>query len=167
MFKTAAGTAPARTDVPLARRPSTDVMRSLANEMDRLFGDFGMRHRWPFAFLTPEREDLVWSPDVEVELREGKLLVRVDLPGMDRKDVKVELTDEALTIEGERKQTIEKEEKGYYRTERSYGRFARTIALPEGADSNSAKAEFKNGVLEVTVAVPPVAPTSARKLEIA
>jgi HSP20 family protein len=135
--------------------------------MDRLFGDFGLRHRLPFAFLTPEREDLVWSPDVEVEQREGKLLVRVDLPGMDRKDVKLEVTDEALTIEGERKQTIEKEEKGYYRTERSYGRFSRTIALPEGADPNTAKAEFKNGVLEVAMALTSAAPPAARKLEIA
>ena len=80
--------------------------------------------------------------------------MRVDLPGMAREDIKVEVTDETLTIEGERRHTEEKEEKGYYRSERSYGRFARTIALPEGADATTAKAEFKNGVLEVALDLP-------------
>jgi HSP20 family protein len=104
---------------------------------------------------------------VEVQERGGKLLVRVDLPGMAREDVKVEVTAETLTIEGERKQTVEKEEKGYYRSERSYGRFSRTIPLPEGVDANTAKAEFKNGVLEVSMILQTVTPTPARKLEIA
>jgi HSP20 family protein len=142
-------------------------MRSLTEEMDRIFGDFGLRPRRPFAFLARERDDVVWFPDVEVAEREGKLLVRVDLPGMSREDIKVEVTDETLTIEGERKHTSEQEEKGYYRSERSYGRFSRTIALPEGADATTAKAEFKNGVLEVALDLPKAAPTSARKLEIA
>jgi HSP20 family protein len=167
MSKTAVATAPAKATVTPARRPSADVMRSLTSEMDRLFGELGFRHRWPFAFLAPERDDLTWSPELEIEERDGKLLVRADLPGMAREDVKVEVTDETLTIEGERRHTEEKEEKGYYRSERSYGRFSRIIALPEGADSTTAKAEFKNGVLEVALDLPKAAPTPARKLEIA
>jgi HSP20 family protein len=167
MFKTAAATAPAKPAVTPVRRPATDLMRSLTEEMDRIFGDFGLRHRRPFAFLAPEREDVVWFPDVEVAEREGKLLVRVDLPGMAREDINVEVTDETLTIEGERKRTEEKEEKGYYRSERSYGRFSRTLALPEGTDARTAKAEFTNGVLEVALDLPKAAPTPARKLEIA
>jgi HSP20 family protein len=167
MFKTAAATAPAMPAVTPVRRPATDLLRSLTEEMDRIFGDFGLRHRRPLAFLAPERQDVMWFPDVEVAEREGKLLVRVDLPGMAREDIKVQITDETLTIEGERKHAEEKEEKGYYRSERSYGCFSRTIALPEGADATTAKAEFKNGVLEVALAVPKAAPTAARKLEIA
>jgi HSP20 family protein len=167
MFKTAAATAPAKSAVTPVRRPATDLMRSLTEEMDRIFGDFGLRQRRPFAFLAPEREDVVWFPDVEVAERDGKLLVRVDLPGMAREDVKVEVTDETLTIEGERRHTEEKEEKGYYRSERSYGRFSRTIALPEGADATTAKAAFKNGVLEVALDLPKAEPAPARKLEIA
>ena len=167
MSKTAVATAPAKATVTPTRRPSADVMRSLTSEMDRLFGELGFRHRWPFAYLAPKRDDLTWSPELEIEERDGKLLVRVDLPGMAREDVKVEVTDETLTIEGERRHTEEKEEKGYYRSERSYGRFSRTIALPEGADATTAKAAFKNGVLEVALDLPKAAPTPARKLEIA
>lgn len=169
MLQPAVAAAPSPPSTTPVRRPSgsIDLMRSLTREMDRLFGDAGLRHRWPFAFLAPEREDFEWSPDVEVQERGGKLLVRVDLPGMAREDVKVEVTAETLTIEGERKQTVEKEEKGYYRSERSYGRFSRTIPLPEGVDANTAKAEFKNGVLEVSMILQTVTPTPARKLEIA
>jgi HSP20 family protein len=83
------------------------------------------------------------------------LIVRADLPGLKPEDVKIEVTEDRLVITGERKREVTKEEKDYYRSERTYGQFCRTIPLPEGAIFDAAKAVYKNGVLEVKIPVPP------------
>ena len=140
-----------------------EIPRYFAEEMDRFFGDFGLR--WPRPFGRPIAEDL-WSPEMEVKQEHGKLLVRMDLPGVMKDAIKVEITETALLIEGERRREIEKEEKSYYRSERSYGRFARTIPLPEGVKIETAKAKFVNGVLEVVLEVPEVKTPLARRLPI-
>ncbi len=144
-----------------------ELMRSLTDEMDRLFSDFGLARRWPFSLRPSETtEEALWSPDVEIEERDGILAVRADLPGLTRDNVKVEVTDAAITIEGERKHEEEKKGEGYYRSERSYGHFYRSIALPDGAKPDTAKANFQNGVLEVTVEVPARKAPAARRLTI-
>ena len=86
---------------------------------------------------------------IEVTEREGNYVVRAELPGLKPEDVKVECTDDAVVIEGERK--LEREEDGGRRSERMYGRFFRVIPLPEGAKVTDAQARFQDGVLEVTV----------------
>ena len=146
------------------------MMRRFTKDMERLFEDFGdfripgffNRDFFPF---TTEFKDFDWMPQVEVLKRNGDLMVKADLPGLTKDDVKVELTDEALTIWGERKEEKEEKHEGFYRTERNYGRFFRQIPLPEGAKTDKANAVFTNGVLEVKI---PVAKTEshARKLEI-
>lgn len=121
------------------------LMRRFADQMDRVFsGDFG-----DFGRGTG-----VWSPPIEVSEREGKLIVHAELPGLNDKDVKVEAHDNALIIRGERRQEHEEREKGYHRSERRYGSFYRSIPLPEGAETEQARAEFRDGVLEVSVPVP-------------
>jgi HSP20 family protein len=122
-------------------------MRRFSEEMDRLFEDFGFRPR----FFERPMDAALWSPDVEVLERDGQLIVRADLPGMAKDDVKVNLTDDLLTLEGERKQESETKRDGYFRSERSYGSFYRSIPLPEGIKTNAVQASFKNGVLEVTM----------------
>jgi HSP20 family protein len=147
-----------------------DLMRFFDREMNRMFRDWNLgwdlerRFPWP---LMPKAEPTFWSPSIEVEEREGKLFVRADLPGMKKSDIKVEVTEEGLTIEGERKLEEEKKEKGYYRSERSYGRFYRAIPLPEGFDAKTAKATFENGVLQVMVDLPAKPVPAARKVDIA
>jgi HSP20 family protein len=146
------------------------LMRRFTRDMERLFDDFE-GFRFPGFFnreffpLATELRDCDWMPQIEVLRSNGDLLVKADLPGLTKDDVKVELTDEALTITGERKEEKEEKHEGFYRTERNYGRFHRHIPLPEGAKTDKANATFRNGVLEVTV---PVAKTEsrARKLEI-
>jgi HSP20 family protein len=82
-------------------------------------------------------------------------MVRADLPGLKPDDVRIEVADGALTIEGERRSEMEAEEEGgVYRSERVYGRFSRTIPIPEGADVEHAQARFDEGVLEITVPLP-------------
>jgi HSP20 family protein len=117
------------------------LMRRFSDEMDRMFE--GRRGE-----LAP------WSPAVEVSERDGKLEIRADLPGLNEKDVKVEVTDEGLIIQGERKREHEEHREGYHRSERSYGQFYRVIPLPEGANVDQARAEFRNGELRVNVPVP-------------
>ena len=95
-----------------------------------------------------------WSPAVEVRERDGKLEVVADLPGIKESDVKVEVTDEGLVIQGERKSEHEENRGGLYRSERSYGQFYRLIPLPETANIDQARAEFRNGEMRVTIPVP-------------
>jgi HSP20 family protein len=95
-----------------------------------------------------------WSPQVEVRQNGNQLTVCADLPGLTAKDVDVQVEDGILTISGERNQSSEDRQEGYYRSERSYGSFSRSIALPEGVNEDQIQAKFDNGVLEVTVPVP-------------
>jgi len=150
-------------------------MRRFAEEMDRLFEDFGFETGFQMPrFLTRGRErrreaGLVpaeWSPRVDVVQREGQFVVRADLPGMTREDVKVEVTDDVLTIQGERKQEKKEEREGYRYSECSYGSFYRTIPLPEGVDTSKATADFRKGVLEVCMPAAPRPELKARRVEI-
>jgi len=92
-----------------------------------------------------------WMPTVEVKKTNGNLMVKAELPGLEKNDLKVQVVEHNLVLEGERRQ--EKEEKGdqYYRAERSYGKFYRSIPLPETAALENIKAELNNGLLEVTI----------------
>jgi HSP20 family protein len=135
------------------------LMRRFGEEMNRLFEDFGLRQGfWPdlgreFGRLT-NYQGSPWSPQVEVFERDDQLVVRADLPGMRKDDVDVEITDDAIVIKGERTQEYEGREEGFYRSERSYGKFYRSIPLPEGIDPEEANATFRDGVLEITMPAP-------------
>ena len=111
---------------------------------------FGLatRNMWPFQSGREGRSQM-WSPQVETFQRGSEFVVRADLPGMKKDDVKIDITDDAVTIEGERREEREDNREGYYRSERSYGSFSRVIPLPQGAITEQAKANFKDGVLEI------------------
>lgn len=95
-----------------------------------------------------------WFPAIEVARRDGSLVIRVELPGFSKDDVKVEPTPVGLLIQGERKEGHEEQQEGVLRSERRYGKFSRIIPMPDGANAEQAKAQFTHGVLEVTVPVP-------------
>jgi HSP20 family protein len=122
------------------------LMRQFTEDMDRVFGQL------PRA----AGDGMTWSPAVEVKEKEGKLLMTAELPGVKKDDVKVHIDGDTLVVEGERKQEKEEKREGYYHSERSYGKFYRSILLPEGAKADQAAAQFNNGVLEVTVPIPEV-----------
>jgi len=126
------------------------LMRRMQREMNRVFSQAGVG-------LSARGDDFLstaWVPATEIAYRDGNLIVSAELPGLTEKDVKVEINDDFLTIQGERKVEQEETEGGIRRTERKYGEFYRAIALPEGADTEHARAEFQNGVLHVTIPVP-------------
>jgi HSP20 family protein len=149
--------------------PSTgpfSMMRRFADQMDRMFD----RVFEGFGGPSMERGGM-WgavegfSPGVDIVERDGKLLISADLPGLNKDDVKVDVTDDAIIIEGERKHEYEHRGEGVYRMERGYGRFRRHIPLPEGAKPETATATFKNGVLQVAVESPEIR-ASRRRIEI-
>jgi HSP20 family protein len=129
------------------------MMRRFAEDMDRFFGSAGFpsMHRFIPRGWAGEAQ---FSPEIEILERDGKLIVRADLPGLSKDDVKVEGSEHSLIIEGERKREHEKTEEGVYSCERTYGHFYREIPLPESVKTDSAKANFKDGVLEVTFDAP-------------
>jgi HSP20 family molecular chaperone IbpA len=129
-------------------------------------------HEHPFGFFRRHpggvsERDVNWTPDVETFQRGDRFVVRADLPGMKREEITLQVTDDTLTIEGERRSEFTENHDGYYRTERSYGTFSRVIPLPEGALSDTAKASFENGVLEVAIQAPPREVSRGRRVEIA
>jgi HSP20 family protein len=107
-----------------------------------------------------------WAPQVEIFERDNKLVVRTDLPGMTKDDVDVEIDDDSIVIRGERRSEREEDDEGYYRSERSYGSFYRRIPLPSGVNAEEATADFRNGVLEITLPAPKRAEEKRRRLEI-
>jgi HSP20 family protein len=149
------------------------LMRRMAEDMDRMFESFGFgRSRFAPRLWSdlPERfgepELAAWAPEIEVFDREGQYVVRADLPGLKKEDVRVEVTDNALILEGERRKEHEERKEGFYRSERSYGRFSRAVPLPEGVDTENVKAEFKDGVLEVRLPAPRRQQQQRRQIEI-
>lgn len=148
----------------LSRSPFS-MMRRVAEDMDRIFHDFGFGRSligsdmWTELGGTGEQ---LWTPEIETFRRGDKIVVRADLPGLDKENVNVEIEEDTLTISGERQDEIKEERDDYYRSERRYGRFFRAIPLPQGVDENQIDAKFRDGVLEVTLPAPQE-PTYERK----
>jgi HSP20 family protein len=130
------------------------LMRRFNEEIENLFGDIGLKRGLLPATGITNLVPGIWSPQVEMFERNDDLVVRADLPGLTKDDVKVEIASDGITIEGERKQEDEERGEGYYRSERSYGKFYRTLPLPDGIDPEDAQATFNNGVLEITMPAP-------------
>jgi HSP20 family protein len=121
---------------------------SLQSEMNRLFdGFFG--NRAPNG-ITSRR----WIPAMDLVEGEDEFVLRADLPGLTEDDVEIEIKDSVLTISGERKAEEKREGEGYYRVERAFGSFSRSLTLPEGVAADQVTASFDNGVLEVRVPKP-------------
>ena len=129
------------------------LMRRLTEDMDRMFSSQGAMGAGGGGEMG------IWAPPVEVRESSGNLVVTAELPGLNKEDVKVEVTEDAIVIQGERKREVEEERHGIHRSERYYGAFYREIPLPQGVKADQAKAQFNNGLLEVTIPIP----ESARK----
>jgi HSP20 family protein len=95
-----------------------------------------------------------WTPAMDLLETEDEFVLRADLPGLSESDVNIELEDNVLTLSGERKTEHEEKREGFYRMERAYGAFSRSLTLPKGIDPEAVTAAFQNGVLEVRVPKP-------------
>ena len=147
----------------LARgRGDGDPFAQLQRRMNSVFEDFFGRSSSSDLWGDDAGEFL---PRVDVSETGKEVRITADLPGLDEKDVEVTVTNNMLTIKGEKKVEKEEEDGDYYYSERNYGHFERTIALPQGIDADNAKAKFKKGVLKVTIPKKPEAQSSRRKIE--
>ena len=123
-------------------------LEDMRRDLDKLFGDFfepAARRR----FGIKPHEPGVVVPSVDVFERQGEIVVKADIPGVEKENIDITISKEHLTIKGEVKKEEEVRQEDYYSLERSFGSFSRAIPLPADADGSKAKASFKNGVLEV------------------
>jgi HSP20 family protein len=134
-------------------RPMREL-ETLQRSMEEMFEQFSDRLFGPGTRRRSLWGEEAWAPAVESRVENGNIIVRADLPGIDPKDVSISVLGNQLTIAGERKQEEKKEEKDYFYREVAYGKFSRTMTLPEGVDASKVKANCKNGVLEITVPAP-------------
>ncbi|HET7699010.1 MAG TPA: Hsp20/alpha crystallin family protein [Vicinamibacterales bacterium] len=144
---------------PIAR------LRNLSSDIDRMFEDWTSFRRPFFARVTTP-EPAPWFPKVDVFQRDNRLITRVDLPGMKKEDVAVEVIDGQLTLSGERKREIEEKKDQMFRSEREYGSFYRTVPLPEGVKTEDIRATFADGVLEVSMPLPARIKAEAQRIQI-
>ncbi len=149
------------------RRP----FEALRKEVDRLFDDFGDDFwRRPFhslaAFERNWSKKFVASPAVDVAETDKSYEITAELPGMDEKNIEVNVANGGITIKGEKKEETVERKKDYYVSERRYGSFQRYFALPEGVDADKIAATFKNGVLTVTLPKTAEAQKPTKKIEV-
>jgi HSP20 family protein len=125
-------------------------MPTIHNRINRLFDDPFFR----IGRLADDDSRGMWNPAVDLYEKDDHFVIKAELPGVDKNDIKVDLKDRVLTLSGERTHDNEVKEENYYRQERSYGKFQRVFRLPADVDSDKIKAEFKDGVLQVEVPKP-------------
>ena len=152
-----------RTSEGLTRHHEGSSLFSFQREMNRLFDNFfdGFDLASVETTLAPK-----FSPKVNVTETEKEIRVTAELPGLDEKDVTVELDNESLVIKGEKKEEHEEKGKSWYRMEQSYGAFHRVIPLPSKIDESKAKATFKKGVLSLTIPKVEIEERKKKQIEI-
>lgn len=129
------------------------AFRDLERQLNRVFGDTGASNG-----------DRNWVPAIDIHESEDAFTVEVDIPGMKKEDIHIEVMDNVLTVRGERKSETEKKDKNYHRVERSYGSFARSVELPGRFNTEKVGAKFEDGVLKVTL--PKTEDTKPRRISV-
>lgn len=150
---------------PAVGRDPFAFMQQVTDDFERLFGGSFAGFRWPSLLRQPASEPN-WLPNIDVFERDKKLVAKLDLPGMTKNDVKVEVVDGYLSISGERKTEAEEKKDNFYRCEREYGSFYRTVPLPDGIKTDDVRATFADGVLEITIPLPAKAAAKPQQVEI-
>jgi len=129
-------------------RPTRDLT-GIREEICRLFDDF--LTGWPWPERGRELLEGEWAPSTDVAETEGDVVVTVELPGVKQEDVDITITNDVLTLKGEKKEEKEVKKENYHRVERCYGSFRRSVSFPTGIQGDKAKASYRDGVLQVTI----------------
>lgn len=140
-------------------------------EMERLMDEFFekpfLRFRRNFPILSKFNGDEMSHPAVDMYDNENEIVVKAEIPGVEKENVNISLTNNTLTIKGETKKEEEVKEEDYYYSERSHGKFVRTLSLPEEIDVDKVKADFKDGILEIHLPKTPEAKPKEIKVKVA
>jgi HSP20 family protein len=156
---------------PAPRTSTPDPWQNLRSEMDRLFdrlAGFGVPSIRRMFDLAPQFESSFSfnAPAVDVTEDDKAYKIAAELPGLDDKDIDVSVTGDTLTLKGEKRQEKKEKDKNWYVSERTYGSFQRTFALPDGVDRDKITAEFAKGILNVTLPKSPEAQKQQKKIEV-
>jgi len=148
-------------NLPALRKEDSHPFLSLQQEMNNVLNHFSNN------FLSPFKED-AWSTFPKVNVKESKrdIEITAELPGLDKKDIEISISDNVLTLRGEKRLENETKDENYYRMERSYGSFNRTVSLPSEVFADKTDANFKNGVLTIKVLKKPESEQKTKKIEI-
>jgi len=151
------------------------LLSAFLGDMDRMVRAFGfaapsffgstLSQAVPPALRRGANFGVSWTPPLEVLTRDGELVIRVEVPGINKEQMNVEIDEERAIISGERVEEHEEKREGFYSSERKYGRFSRVVGLPQAANAEQAKATFADGVLEIVVPLAAPEP-KARRIEI-
>ncbi len=151
-----------RSVVPVGAKPRG--MRSLFDEFDRLMGGSWGRPLRALPLTHSFGSTYEWMPDIDAFEKDGKMVVRADLPGIKREDIEVSIQDDTLVVRGERDEEKEFQVETLYGSERATGRFYRAVSLPAGVDPDAIEASYRDGVLQVSV--PKMAAQEPQKVQI-
>jgi HSP20 family protein len=135
----------------------------LQDRIDRMFDDFA--GGFPMSRMS-DGDGFGLTPSLEMHEQDGKVMINAELPGVEEKDIDISADDDMLTISGEKRSEFEDRQKGSYRSERSFGRFSRSVRLPFAIDPAKVDARFDKGVLKLAIERPPEARQQMRRIEI-
>lgn len=163
-------TIPVKYNKDKKNRYSAHSLNGLHDEVDRLFYNFfsglDLSPSFPRSGMLEGITGSVLKPRLDLSATDKEYTVSVEIPGVSEKDVNLELVHDSLIIRGEKTQKREEKKKNFYRLERSYGSFQRTLSLPEDANRDNIKADFKNGILNITIPRMELPGTRAKQIEI-
>lgn len=134
----------------LVRWNPSREMNAFPNRINRFYHDSS----FPAVQLDSDSDFFNWKPVVDIYDHDDKIVLKAELPGIDKKDIQVDFKDRVLTLSGERSHEDELNEENVYRKERSYGKFSRSFVLPEGLDADKIEADYKDGVLKIEIPKP-------------
>jgi HSP20 family protein len=146
--------------------PFTQIRQEIDKVFDSAFKGLGFPSIGLGRELSPMAQTDWLKPTLDIGASDKEYTISVELPGVDENEIQVELVNDTLKIKGEKKQEKEEKERNYYRMERSYGSFQRTLSLPEDADQDDIKAVYKNGVMNITIPRKTASKTEAKQIEI-
>lgn len=137
-----------RSLVPRRRRGISRLkdLLDMRSELDEMFEDF-----FNWGKSGEELSTMKWSPSVDISENDESIVINAEIPGMNKEDINVSVKNDTLTIKGEKKKEREEEDENYHVVERSYGRFQRSFTLPDNVKSDEINANYKDGVLNITI----------------
>ena len=130
--------------------PARELL-NVEREFNKLFNTFNNRYGFDDSKMNEELENAVWSPLTDISENKGQYILKMDLPGVSKENLKLSFHDSELIISGERKQEKEDKDSKYHRIERTYGKYYRSFTLPQTIQADKINAEFKDGQLTITI----------------
>lgn len=156
-----------KESMPAKKEPFVKEMANFKDALDEMFDNFFSRK--PFNTSLPslwKGREQMWAPEVDMYETDKDIVIEANLPGCDKKDIRVKVEDNLLTISGEKNEEKETKKKNFYQKEQQFGSFQRTLSLPRYANTEAAKASYEKGVLKVTLPKTEKSSESGKRIDV-